>query len=89
MNQWYKVVIRGSGDTLHNAANEIINKFSSKHIAAGVPNDAEVWADTNVLDAHVLYFSPEASAVAKDLLKCFGGLACAAPSLVDLKKIPI
>ncbi len=78
---WYRVKIPSS-DVAKLSAAGLMNKFAQAYHAAGVPAGVRVYHGTSPAGDHIYYFSPEAAAVAGELLRQFGATSC--PSEPDL-----
>jgi hypothetical protein len=87
---WHRVVINYVDLTAGNLARAaLMEKFGAVYRKAGVPRDVEVFLKSNE-GKHVYYFSPEASALANDLLIAFFSEICAdKPELSGFRKIPL
>jgi hypothetical protein len=85
---WQKVVIPDS-ETAKHAATGLIAQFGTAYRKAGVPPGVSVYRDRNATD-YVYYFSPNACAVAEDLLRAFDAMRCPhIPNLQVLTLIPV
>jgi transcriptional regulator with XRE-family HTH domain len=78
--QWHQVTIDSGEDIRDIEARELMNKFASRFIQSGIPNNVEVFHDKNADGGHIYYFSPMASEIAKDLLALFHASPCASQS---------
>ena len=89
-SQWYRVEFDNdlAGRSF---AKDLIMKFTDAWREAGMPSDADsVWYGRAPDGRHVYYFSPKASAVAKNVLSDPGlhAMPGPKPSLDQLTKIP-
>jgi hypothetical protein len=72
---WYRVEI-SSGDIQGTQAEGLMNRLPAAHRAAGLPAGVRVYHGRSAAGDHIYYFSPEAAAVAVDLLQEFHAAAC-------------
>jgi hypothetical protein len=71
------------------AGNALINKFDTVFRNSGLPSDAEVFRGGND-ENRVIYFSPKASDIARDLISKFSSQPCAEkPDLSGFSKIKL
>jgi hypothetical protein len=86
---WQCVVVRDS-DVAGDEASALIHAFASNYRRAGVPAGAKVYKGQSEAGDRLFYFSPEASALAKETLRKFEAAPCVAlPNLSVLKQILI
>ncbi len=67
---WYRVEIPGS-DVAVKSANALMDKFLAVCVSAGAPSEARVYHGKSSAGDHIYLFSPEAAALAGDLLQKF------------------
>jgi len=77
--QWYKIVISSGEDIRGMEATSLMGKLSLKFRLSGMPMDAKVFRDRNVVGCYVYYFSPSVLDFANDLLTSFKATRCAEP----------
>lgn len=77
---WYRIEM--SSYVAPFKAPGLLTEFTKVHHAAGAPPEAHVYHCPLPAGDHIYYFSPEAAAVAGELLRQFGATSC--PSEPDL-----
>ena len=86
---WHRVIIKNSEEA-HLSAQGLMIPFIQKYKEAGIPEDVSVYISRDDLGDRIYYFSPNASAIAKDLLRTFEATRCfAEPNLDRFRKIRI
>jgi hypothetical protein len=85
---WHRVLIPAS-DVAKLGPGGLMDNFEKAYRAGGAPPGVEVYR--NEIDgAHVFFFSPQASAVARHVLEQFGGRRCVAePDVSGCRRIEI
>ncbi|MGI0134943.1 MAG: hypothetical protein ACREBW_08315, partial [Candidatus Micrarchaeaceae archaeon] len=71
---WYRIEM--SSDVAPFKAVRLITEFTEIHFQAGAPPEALVYHCALPAGDHIYYFSPEAAAVAGELLRQFGATSC-------------
>ena len=86
---WHVVVsphVEGGFEVGH----DLIRAFVILYKAAGRPAEVVILHDRNDAGDHLYYFSPEATALATDLLPAYHATVCAAPADRDsLRRVPL
>jgi hypothetical protein len=86
---WHMVVIPNVGDAME-FGHDFFSEFLALYKVAGRPADLAVYHRRNDAGDHLYYFSPDASALAPDLLQTYNATICAEPPLVeDLRRVPL
>lgn len=84
---WYRVEIPSS-DVAEISAKRLVSKFDQRYKTAGVPGGVRVFHGQPSAGDHIYYFSPEAAAVAADLLRQFRATALSTePDLTGFRPV--
>jgi hypothetical protein len=81
---WYRVMIidEPNPEAVRVVRDNLLDRFGALYKEAGAPQDATVYY-RQLLEDHIYYFSPPASALAPDLLRDFHATPFLEPSHIE------